>query len=310
MVVSAGQLHTCALFTDVGKIKCWGSNAYGQLGTGDSSIATVGAAAGEMGGNLSFVDFGENPKVVGMQTGGDHTCVVFANGKLKCFGRNNYGQLGLGDDANREDAIYLGITGDAGFADVGTGRTVVSIHTFDSGTCVILDNTQVKCFGRNTYGQLGLGDSVHRGHDANTMGDFLPAVDFGTHRHAVRLTNSGTNAMCALLNTAELVCWGHNYEYASLGTGTLSTEDPLYYIGDVPDEMGDGMPLINFGTGVKVRGLASNTFEHFCVVTYTNEVKCWGLNTYGKLGLGDVNDRGDEINEMGDYLPAVDIGYA
>ncbi|KAJ1467107.1 regulator of chromosome condensation 1/beta-lactamase-inhibitor protein II, partial [Baffinella frigidus] len=299
MVVSAGFTHTCVLFTDVGKIKCWGDNSNGQTGSGSTS--TVHATDG-MGTNLPFVDFGNNPKVVSVQTARYYTCVLFSNGKLKCFGRNNYGQLGLGDDANREDAIYLGNTGDAGFADVGTGRTVVSVHPSIQSTCVILDNTQVKCFGRNRYGILGLGDSVHRGHDANTMGDFLPAVDFGTHRHAVRLSTSGFCAMCALLNTAELVCWGRNYEYV-FGMGISKDVN----IGDNPGEMGDNLVAITMPTGKTVRALASTAVEHFCVVTATNEIKCWGGNADGQLGVGDTSMRGANPNEMGDYLPAVDL---
>jgi alpha-tubulin suppressor-like RCC1 family protein len=35
-----------------------------------------------------------------------------------------------------------------------------------------------------------------------------------------------------------------------------------------------------------VKGLASNSFAHFCVITYANEVICWGLNDHGQLGLG------------------------
>jgi alpha-tubulin suppressor-like RCC1 family protein len=432
MVVSTGNVHTCALFTDVGKIKCWGSNRYGQLGTGNGTILNVGNAAGGMGSNLAFVDFGANPNVVDMQAGVDTTCVLFANGKMKCFGCNNRGQLGLGDTVTRYTAAYLTDTTSTGFVDVGTGQTVVSMNLGLWYTCVVLDNNQVKCFGRNDAGQLGVGDIIHRGDNANEMGDFLPAVDFGTNRYAVRLFGSGSKSsvMCALLNTAELKCWGNNYQYVlgmgfpqyvnisgtleafnigdapgemgdnlvaillptgktvvnlwvsvyvvvifddhtmtawgggpglvgdqladmgdnlhiidlgtgrkpvqamvnwdativlfdngdvtgfgsniwgSLGSGTLCRMDPRYDIGNIASEMGNGLPLIDFGTGVKVRGLASNAFHHFCVVTHTNKVKCWGRNPYGQLGLGDVNDRGDELDEMGNNLPAVDLGYA
>jgi alpha-tubulin suppressor-like RCC1 family protein len=39
-----------------------------------------------------------------------------------------------------------------------------------------------------------------------------------------------------------------------------------------------------------------------------DQVKCWGLNSGGQLGLGDTNARGDGANEMGNNLPAVDLG--
>ena len=37
-------------------------------------------------------------------------------------------------------------------------------------------------------------------------------------------------------------------------------------------------------------------------------MKCWGDNDDGQLGLGDMDDRGDEPGEMGDALLAVDLG--
>ena len=46
-------------------------------------------------------------------------------------------------------------------------------------TCVLLDNTSLKCWGYNVSGQLGLGDTANRGDGPNEMGDFLPAVDLG-----------------------------------------------------------------------------------------------------------------------------------
>ena len=37
-------------------------------------------------------------------------------------------------------------------------------------------------------------------------------------------------------------------------------------------------------------------------------LKCWGYAAGGAIGLGDINNRGDEPNEMGDNLPAVNLG--
>merc|ERR1711991_863255 len=51
-----------------------------------------------------------------------------------------------------------------------------------------------------------------------------------------------------------------------------------------------------------------NINDSACVITDTKQIKCWGKNNDGVLGYGDVNDRGNEPNEMGDNLPFVDVG--
>ncbi|KAJ1467071.1 regulator of chromosome condensation 1/beta-lactamase-inhibitor protein II, partial [Baffinella frigidus] len=301
--ISAGLRHTCALFTDVGRIKCWGSNSYGQIGDTGGANVNVGAVAGEMGTNLPFVDFGENPKVVAMQTGSMHTCVLFANGNLKCFGYNGNGQLGLGDSTHRNTGDYLADTNSStGFADVGTGRTVVSMHLGEHHTCVVLDNSQVKCFGHNSRGSLGLGDSMNRGDGAGEMGDFLPAVDFGTNRYAVRVFNSGGRTMCALLNTAELKCWGDNYEYV-LGMG-ISKD---VFIGGNPGEMGDNLVAITLPTGETVVNLWVVT--HVVVIFDDHTMTAWG-RTGGGYQLGNMIDApvGDDLSDMGNNLTIIDLG--
>lgn len=36
--------------------------------------------------------------------------------------------------------------------------------------------------------------------------------------------------------------------------------------------------------------------------------QCWAKNTQGNLGIGDVHDRGNDDNELGDFLPFTDLG--
>ena len=60
-----------------------------------------------------------------------------------------------------------------------------------------------KCWGYNWHGQLGLGDTKHRGDDATEMGDRLPAVDLGVGRTAVQLATGGDHT-CVLLDNGQL----------------------------------------------------------------------------------------------------------
>jgi alpha-tubulin suppressor-like RCC1 family protein len=115
---------------------------------------------------------------VELAAGSYHSCVRLDNGRVKCWGYNGHGQLGLGDGNNRGDqADEMGDNLPA--VDLGTGRTVVALAAGSNHTCAHLDNGQIKCWGVNNFGQLGLGDTNNRGDHADEMGNNLPVVDFG-----------------------------------------------------------------------------------------------------------------------------------
>jgi hypothetical protein len=45
-----------------------------------------------------------------------------------------------------------------------------------------------------------------------------------------------------------------------------------------------------------------------CAVLENHSLKCWGSNGAGALGLGDMNERGSAPGQMGDNLPALELG--
>ena len=71
--VSAGWSHMCALLDDA-SVKCWGNNAYGQLGQGDTN--SQGLGADEMGDNLPSVDLGSGRTATAITAGHTHTCAL------------------------------------------------------------------------------------------------------------------------------------------------------------------------------------------------------------------------------------------
>ena len=223
VAITAGGAHTCALLDDA-SVKCWGYNGNGSLGLGDT--ASRGDAAGEMGDNLPAVALGSTARTaVAITAGGYHTCALLDNGSVKCWGRNDFGQLGLGDTVARGDAA--GEMGDnLPAVALGTGRTAVALTAGFGHTCALLDDGSVKCWGRNDFGQLGLGDTANRGDGAGEMGDSLPAVALGTGRTAVAITAGGYHT-CALLDNATVKCWGSNDE-GQLGLGDTANR------GDAP----------------------------------------------------------------------------
>jgi len=85
--------HTCVLLDD-GSVKCFGWNAFGQLGAGDTT--TRGTSPADVPALLPPVDLGP-VAAKALSAGGDHNCVILVDGSVKCWGSNKFGQLGLGD---------------------------------------------------------------------------------------------------------------------------------------------------------------------------------------------------------------------
>jgi cysteine-rich repeat protein len=295
VALSGGGTHTCALLDD-GSVKCWGDNSRGQLGVEDSFPR--GDLSRTMGDALPPVDLGTGRTAVAIAAGSGHTCAILDNGAVKCWGGNYAGVLGLGDRFPR--GRRPGELGDSlPVVPLGTGRTAVALATGGAHTCAILDDGAVKCWGANYYGQLGLGDADDRGDGPDEMGDRLPPVDLGTGRRALSIS-TGSSHTCAVLDDSTVKCWGANWE-GRLGLGDEN------HRGDGPGEMGDALPRVDLGAGrtalaVRVAGFRS------CAVLDNGALKCWGENRFGELGLGHTRSLGDQSGEMGDALPAVDLG--
>jgi len=101
--LSAGWEHTCAILDGAlaGAVKCWGSNNNGALGLGDV-ISRGTDPVTQMGASLPVVPLGEAAVIV--RAGFRTTCAILASGKLKCWGYNGFGQLGVGDNLDRGDS--------------------------------------------------------------------------------------------------------------------------------------------------------------------------------------------------------------
>jgi alpha-tubulin suppressor-like RCC1 family protein len=224
------------------------------------------------------------------------TCALLDNGSVKCWGRNHVGQLGLGDTFDRGDTG--GEMGDA-LPAVSLGGTATSIALGNYHACVVMDTTSVKCWGLNSHGHLGQGDTENRGDTGGEMGDALPAMELGTGRTAKSIS-AGHSHSCAVLDNGTVKCWGRNLE-GRLGYGDTDSR------GDNGGEMGDALPAVELGTGRTVKSIALGQ-SYTCAVLDNGSVKCWGQNLRGQLGYGDTENRGDSGGEMGDALPAVELG--
>jgi putative cell wall-binding protein/alpha-tubulin suppressor-like RCC1 family protein len=141
--VSAGDQHSCAL-TSGGAVKCWGGAPWsGQLGNGGTSSSSV---------PVDVIGLGSG--VVSVSAGQGHTCAVTLGGAVRCWGENDYGQLGNGSVTG--SGLGVGVPVDV----VGLGSGAVMVAGGGRHTCAVTSDGAVKCWGENTDGELGDGTTT------------------------------------------------------------------------------------------------------------------------------------------------------
>lgn len=163
------------------------------------------------------------------------------------------------------------------------------IATGYTHSCALTTDGEVKCWGANTYGQLGIGNTTDIGTTVGgQMGNSLTSA---VMPERVKKISVGSNHNCALTANGQIYCWGNNSS-GKLGLGnTTQQNSPM---------------LVNIGTGVKAIDVVAGT-NHTCAVTSSGDVKCWGQNASGELGIGSSVIIGDGAGEMGDNLQTVDL---
>ena len=219
--ISAGAYHTCAVL-DNGALACWGYNNHGQLGVG--STFNRGDGSGEMGNSTQFADLGAGRTATAVAAGDGHTCVVLDNARLKCWGSATFGAIGSGSSTTLGDN-----TGEMGDnlppVELGSGRTVLAVTANGSSTCVVLDDGSVKCWGNNSNGQLGYGDTVVRGTSTSSMGANLPALNFGTN---LRVSNGGAPTTTTTVVSSTTTTAGATTTTTTTGAaGATTTSSPV-----------------------------------------------------------------------------------
>jgi alpha-tubulin suppressor-like RCC1 family protein len=239
--ISTGGSHTCALLK-TGGVECWGYNAYGQLGDGTTgnrsrAVAVSGLSSG----------------VLAISAGAVHTCAILDGGAVTCWGANFYGTLGDGTKTGRITPVPVS----------GLGGAAVGIAAGGDHTCALLDDGGVKCWGRNSYGQIGDGTQTDK---------LIPTAVSGLSTGAVAVVAGGSHT-CALLNGGGVKCWGSNNR-GSLGDGTRNPSlTPVAVSG-----LSSGVIAIDAGPHAES--------EHTCAVTTGGTAMCWGSNRFGQLGTG------------------------
>ncbi|NOK33289.1 RTX toxin [Corallococcus exercitus] len=267
--LATGANHSCALL-DSGLVRCWGQNNYGQLGY--NSTNPVGD--GEPVASYGYVNLGG--PAIRIAAGDNHTCAVMDTGGVRCWGLNQYGQLGLKRPDNVGDNEQ---PWQAGEVDMG-GAKATDIAAGSAHTCALLTTGKLLCWGRNQFGQLGYAhtNDVGTTNSPSSQTAFEPTGP-------VAQVSAGRYSTCALLKTGSVVCWGSNFN-GQLGSGTggeainfcneYGGATYCYYkrLASASSVNLDGVTAIQVSVGS----------EHACALLSTGSIRCWGASNVGQLG--------------------------
>ena len=236
--IAAGHAHNCAINSG-GSVLCWGYNAFGQLGTGTNANKTTPNSAISQ-------EFLPTNSVSSLALGRAHSCALLTDKTVKCWGNNDYGQLG---DAQAEASLTpVAVNG------IANVQQLVSGHAH---LCALLLDGSVTCWGSNLLGESGVAIDASAPIVAPTQ------VELSGKATALA---SGYQHTCALLADKTVRCWGNN-AFGQLGDGQLNDS---------------GTPVAVSGLS-GVRSISTG-HSHTCASLDDGTVKCWGSDLYGQTG--------------------------
>ncbi len=295
VAIAAGQYHNCAL-TRLGAVLCWGYNANGELGNGQSEtqsstpvpvtglsggavaisaggydtcvVTTTGAGlcwGAASGATVPTQPSGLTSPLVSIAAGSYHFCAVTSAGADLCWGLTSNGELG---NPNATSTITpYPVLDPAGTANL------PAVAAFSSGygnTCARNADGTMLCWGAGP-----VGDGTTNSYDLPVQ--VLAAA--GTPLSGVTAIATGNSNACALTAGGAMLCWGLN-SWGQLGTGSYQeTEFPT--------------PVKGLSSGVTVISMGE---DHSCAVTAPGAVWCWGLIA---LGNGTTNGSDAPVQVFG-----------
>jgi len=233
----AGLNHTCARRED-GTIWCWGRNTQGQLGDATTTVRFDPKQVLPLGA----ADWVE------LSASGELTCGRRASGALFCWGRNDVGQLGVGDV----------VTPVSTPKQVGTGL-YSAVSAGANHACAVATSGTLWCWGRNASGELGLG---------NAVGPALTPTQVGTDTDWLRPALGQGLSTCAIKQNGDLYCWGVG-SYGQLGRGNFTSFNK-------PQKVSSVTPWAAAALGN----------EHACGLGNDGRLSCWGASNFAQLGSG------------------------
>jgi alpha-tubulin suppressor-like RCC1 family protein len=269
--IATGYYYTCALMT-TGGVRCWGDNGSGQLGNDPYTTPCPTSDVPVQCSPVPIEVQGLTSGVKAIAAGYAHTCALMTTGGVRCWGSNQWGQLG-------DDTSLGSYRSTPPSTDVLTG--VEAIVTGAMHTCALMTTGGVRCWGENSSGQLGDGTTTYAETTPPTS-DVLTGVQGVAAAGVKGYTVSGGHT-CALMTTSGVRCWGSN-QWGQLGDGTTT--------GRLTPPSSDLLTGVQAIAAAGVYNVQSTVAGgHTCALMMTGSVRCWGWNYFGQLGDGTTIDR-------------------
>ena len=258
---STGTLHSCALLNN-GTIECWGSNAFGELGNGSLFSSPSPVVVSAIG------------NAIAISSANAHSCALLGSGLVQCWGNNLSGQMGV----SRSIATMFRAP-----VTVGGFTNAVAVASGRNHNCALLADSSIKCWGNNSYGQLGNGTTISSANPVtvSSINDAIALSGGGPGRHT-----------CAIRSDGTVWCWGENTS-GQLGNASFTNStSPVTANTNGPAKMVSASSL------------------HSCALLSSGVVQCWGSNGSGQLGDGTTTSRPSPVSVGLSGTPiAVSAGY-
>ena len=305
--LSLGGDFGCALLSD-GSAWCWGNPGVGQLG--DGLFSTSGGPVGYAPAQVKNL----GTPVTAIGAGASHVCVVINKASVWCWGQNDDAELGTGT-ATTSAPVGINLPVQSAV----TGTTFGAVAANQSASYVVtansLENGLVASWGDNFEAELGI-DSTSGLFNSPTTIQFADVPNV-----ALTVSASGHGA-CVIQSDGTVYCWGDG---SFTGPGAAPGFDPtptkitglpatatsistgggtacailhngaLYCWGQNQDgEAGQPSSTPSFTTPVQVTGLSgaptavASGGDHTCALMSNGSVWCWGDDTFGELGDGQM----------------------
>jgi alpha-tubulin suppressor-like RCC1 family protein len=261
------------------------------------SLPTVALAASLLSLSAAFAPPAQANGGSLISAGSLHTCALSGSGRVYCWGRGDYGQLGNGSTASSTVPVLT----------QGIRRGTVEFAASGYHGCALFASGNAKCWGHGRFGELGDGSANDKATPVSVSGLIGASA-----------VTAGFYHSCALTGLGVVKCWGNN-DYGQIGdnttihrvtpvevlhlTGATALAAGFFHScavtgaggvacwgGNLNGQLGDGT-VINRKTPVAVVGLGDVTAvaangRHSCALTKEGGVRCWGYGPRGQLGHG------------------------